>query len=176
MPVIEEVSPEGALAAREELAALLRACVEAGASVSFMLPFSQAEAAAFWDGVIAAMRAGHRRLLVAREAPGGPLRGTVHLALAQIPNQPHRAEVNKLLVHPAARRQGLARALMRAVEPLARQAGRSLLVLDTRQGDAAEPLYRALGYTCFGVVPGYALPPGGGAAEAAAFYYKQLAQ
>ncbi|MBE9605652.1 GNAT family N-acetyltransferase [Acetobacteraceae bacterium H6797] len=174
MPFIEELSPEAAEAERGALAAILKASVEAGASVSFLLPFSHEAAAGFWDGVIAQMRAGQRRLLVARAAPGGPVLGTVNLALIGIPNQPHRAEVSKLLVHPEARRQGIARALMLAVEDLAREAGRSLLCLDTRQGDAAEPLYGSLGYVFLGAIPGFAIPPHGGKAEAASFFYKQL--
>ncbi|HKK22635.1 MAG TPA: GNAT family N-acetyltransferase [Pseudohaliea sp.] len=140
------------------LAALLHACVHAGASISFVLPFRQDDAAGFWTArVLPAMRAGGQLLLVARE--GGCLVGTVQLGTDTPPNQPHRAEVSKLLVHPERRRRGIARALMAALEREARARGRSLITLDTRTGDAAEPLYTALGYRTVGTIPGYCVDP-----------------
>lgn len=140
----------------DELAALLHACVREGASVGFVLPFAPAEAAAFFrDKVRPAVAAGGRLLLAAEV--DGRLAGTAQLALDTPPNQPHRAEVAKLLVHPATRRQGLARALMQRIEAEARRRGRSLLTLDTRSGDCAEPLYAGLGYQVAGRIPGYCL-------------------
>lgn len=141
-----------------DLAALLHACVHAGASISFVLPFTEADAAGFWtETVKPAIAAGHRLLLVARQ--GGRLVGTVQLGTDTPPNQPHRAEVSKLLVHPDCRRRGIARALMAALEAEARIRGRTLITLDTRTGDAAEPLYAALGYRMVGVIPGYCRDP-----------------
>lgn len=137
-----------------ELGALLHACVIDGASIGFVLPFEPHESEAFWrEKVLPEVRAGTRALLVARL--GGGIAGAVQLGTGMLPNQRHRAEVSKLLVHPALRRRGVARALMAEVERLARELGRSLLTLDTRSGDAAEPLYASLGYKTVGVIPGY---------------------
>ena len=133
------------------LGGVLHACVHAGASVSFILPFSRDDAKGFWrDQVLPAVRAGSRCVLLARHA--AEIVGTVQLDLATPPNQPHRAEVKKLLVHPDARRRGIARSLMTAAEIEARAARRSLLTLDTVAGGAAEPLYRSLGYIPIGVI------------------------
>ena len=138
------------------LGSVLHACVHAGASVSFVLPFSRDDAKAFWqDQVLPAVHAGSRCVLLARL--GGRIVGTVQLDLATPPNQPHRAEVKKLLVHPDARRRGIARALMAAAEEQAREAQRTLLTLDTVTGGWAEPLYLSLGYAAIGVIPRYAL-------------------
>jgi ribosomal protein S18 acetylase RimI-like enzyme len=140
----------------DQLGQVLHAVVHDGAGVSFVVPFSPEEAVAFWrDRVLPAALAGTRRVLVARAA-GGSIVGTVQLDLAVPPNQPHRAEVAKLLVHPAARRRGAARALMLALESIARAEGRSLLTLDTWTGQAGEHLYRSLGYVTVGVIPRYA--------------------
>src|SRR5262249_54275638 len=140
----------------EELAAVLHACVHAGASVSFILPFSHEDAKAFWrEQVLPAVSDGTRRVLLARL--DGRIVGTVQLDLATPANQPHRAEVRKLLVHPDARGQGIARGLMVAVEEVARAARRTLLTLDTVTGGAAEGLYLSLGYLVTGVIPQYAL-------------------
>ncbi|MEQ8349510.1 MAG: GNAT family N-acetyltransferase [Sneathiellaceae bacterium] len=156
-----------------DLAALLQACVHAGASIGFILPFPMAEALAFWrDTVFPGVRAGTRSLLVAEEA--GRIVGTVQLLPAQMPNQPHRAEVAKLMVHPQARRRGLARALMIALERRAAGSGRHLLTLDTRSGDAAEPLYTSLGYRRLGEIPGYCLHPSEPRLEATTIMYKAL--
>jgi ribosomal protein S18 acetylase RimI-like enzyme len=141
-----------------ELGALLRACVHDGASVGFVLPHGVAESEAFWrHKVLPSLRAGGLTLLVARR--GEAIAGTVQLDYDTMPNQRHRAEVRKLLVHPAARRQGIARALMMEIERHAQRLQRSLLTLDTRSGDHAEPLYAALGYQTAGVIPGYAQGP-----------------
>jgi hypothetical protein len=136
------------------LGALMHACVLDGASIGYVLPFSAAEAEAFWiEKVLPGVRDGTRVLLVAQA--DGRIAGSVQLDRDTPPNQPHRAEVRKLLVHPDCRRRGIARALMAALERQARALGRSLLTLDTRTGDAAEPLYASLGYATAGVIPGW---------------------
>ena len=139
------------------LAQLLHACVEHNASVGFVQPFSLEAAAAFWQGQAASVAAGERILLLARDR--GRVVGTVQLIPAGMPNGRHRAEVAKLLVHPDARRQGIARALMVQVEQEARARGMRLLVLDTRSGDVAEQLYLSLGYHISGQIPDYVLSP-----------------
>jgi ribosomal protein S18 acetylase RimI-like enzyme len=141
-----------------ELGALLHACVYAGASISFVLPFTTDDSEAFWcNNVLPVVRNGTRVLLVARQ--NGRIVGSVQLDYDTPPNQPHRAEVRKLLVHPAFRRQGIAKALMVELERLASCLGRSLITLDTRTGDKAEPLYASLGYKTVGVIPGYSRDP-----------------
>lgn len=157
---IEEWPPDASepLALEQDLdmlADVLHAVVHTGAGVSFVVPFSPAEARAFWvDKVLPGVRAGTRRMLVARS--GGRIVGTVQIDLATPPNQLHRAEVMKLLVHPDARRRGIARALMVALEEVARSAGRMLLTLDTWTGGYAESLYTSLGYVTVGVIPRFA--------------------
>jgi GNAT superfamily N-acetyltransferase len=158
--VIEEWRPGPAESSTVErdidmLADVLHAVVHGGAGVSFFVPFSVEDARAFWrEKVLPGVRAGTRRVVVARR--DSRIVGTVQLDLALPPNQRHRAEVAKLLVHPAARRQGIARALMIALEAVAQSEGRSLLTLDTVTGASAEPLYRSLGYVTVGVIPRYA--------------------
>ena len=135
-----------------EFGALLRTCVHDGASVGFVLPYSVEESEAFWSSkVLPSLREGALVLFVARH--GESIAGTVQLDYDMMPNQRHRAEVRKLLVHPAFRRQGIARALMVELEHRAHQLQRSLLTLDTRTGDKAEPLYTALGYQTAGTIP-----------------------
>ncbi len=141
--------------AERRLADVLCACVDAGASVSYLPPLAPDVARGFWKRAAAEVAAGTRVLLAAWD--DGVLVGTVMLECASAPNQPHRAEVQKLLVHPSARRRGLARTLMLRAEQEARRAGRTLLTLDTRAGDAAEQLYRAMGWQEAGRIPGYAL-------------------
>jgi ribosomal protein S18 acetylase RimI-like enzyme len=137
------------------LADVLHAVVNVGAGVSFVVPFSMDDSRAFWvEKVLPGVRAGTRRVLVARS--GGRIVGTVQIDLTMPPNQQHRAEVAKLLVHPAARRRGIARAMMLALEPVARSAGRTLLTLDTWTGGHAETLYRSLGYVVVGIIPRFA--------------------
>jgi len=155
------------------LADVLRAIVYDGAGVSFVVPFSMEESRAFWRNmVLPGVSARTRRVLVARD--GDRLVGTVQLDLTTMPNQRHRAEVLKLLVHPDARRRGIARALMVALEALARQEARTLLTLDTWTGSHAEALYRSLGYTVVGVIPRYARGSTTEALEPATFMYKEL--
>lgn len=142
------------------LAAVLLDCVAGGASVSFMADLTTAQAEAFWQGVADDVQLGKRALLVARDAAGAIV-GTVQLVLSQPDNQPHRADLAKMLVHRRARRQGLAERLMRAAEALARERGKSLLVLDTVTGGDAERLYTRLEWQRVGVIPDYALWPDG---------------
>ncbi|HZU36397.1 MAG TPA: GNAT family N-acetyltransferase [Gemmataceae bacterium] len=153
------------------LADVLIDCVEGGASVSFMLPMSRDRAVAFWRRVGQSVTAGERALLVAEDARG--LCGTVQLVLAQPENQPHRADVAKMLVHRRARRQGLGAALMQAAETTAREFGKTLLVLDTITGGDAARLYERLGWTRVGDIPGYALLPEGGLCSTT-MYYRNL--
>lgn len=150
---------------------VLMDCVECGASVGFMSPLSRARAEQFWRMVAQGVADGERALLVAEDdAGGGGVCGTVQLVLAQPDNQPHRADLCKMLVHRRARRQGLGAALMRAAESLARECGKSLLVLDAvTDGDAAR-LYTSLGWVRVGDIPGYALYPDGRVCGTTYFY------
>ena len=152
------------------LAALLIDCVDGGASVSFMHPLPEAKAIAFWQRVAADAAAGARALLIAEDERG--VVGTVQLVLDQPENQPHRADVSKMLVHRRARRRGLGEALMRAAEDVARKCGKSLLVLDTASADA-DRLYARLGWQHCGTIPGYALLPHGGLCDTR-YYYRTL--
>jgi GNAT superfamily N-acetyltransferase len=166
----EDASLEGDI---DMLAEVLHAVVYGGAGVSFFVPFSLDEARGFWrENVLPAVRARTRRVVVARS--NGRIVGTVQLDLATPPNQRHRGEVAKMLVHPDARRRGIARALMVALEDIARSEGRTLLTLDTVTGSSAEPLYRSLGYVTVGVIPGYARGSLTPDLEAATIMYKQL--
>ncbi|HNP74440.1 MAG TPA: GNAT family N-acetyltransferase [Kouleothrix sp.] len=169
MLTIEQLSPEAAHAALPALADLLADSVASGASIGFLPPFGAAEARDYWEAVIADMRQASRLLLLARR-DAAPV-GTAQLELATKPNALHRAEVQKVLVHSQARRQGIGRALMAALATLARQHGRSLLVLDTRQGDPSEQLYRSAGYTLAGTIPGYARNADGTLAATALYYH-----
>jgi ribosomal protein S18 acetylase RimI-like enzyme len=155
------------------LAEVLHAVVHDGAGVSFVVPFSMDEARAFWrDKVLPGVRADTRRVLVTRWDTR--IVGTVQLDLAVPPNQRHRAEVLKLLVHPAARRRGLARALMIALESVAQSERRTLLTLDTWTGSHAEALYQSLGYVTVGVIPRYARGSLTPELEPATIMYKEL--
>jgi GNAT superfamily N-acetyltransferase len=154
----------------EQLADVLLDCVEGGASVSFMHPLPRARAAAFWQGVLASATRGERIVLVAEEAGSDVIVGTVQVVLAMPDNQPHRADVAKMLVHRRARRRGLGGALMLAAESAAREAGKTLLVLDTVTGGDAERLYTRLGWQRCGVIPGYALWPKGGLCSTTVLY------
>lgn len=157
-----------------QLHQLLQDAVDSGASVGFLPPLPAAEAEDYWQSVIAAIEAGHRVLLVARQPGTGELLGTVQLDLATRPNSLLRAEVSKLLVHTQARRQGVARQLLEALENKARQLSRSTLVLDTRHGDGAELLYQNMGYQFVGAIPAYFINHDG-QPHATAVYYKLLA-
>ena len=154
------------------LADVLIDCVQGGASVSFMHPLRRDRAEAFWRAVAQGVAAGDRALVVAEDARG--VCGTVQLILAQPENQPHRAELAKMLVHRRARRHGLGAALMREAEDIARECGKTLLVLDTASADA-ERLYERMGWEKVGVIPGYALLPQGGLCQTTV-YYRNLGQ
>lgn len=154
---------------REALSDVLIDCVEGGASVSFMNPLPRAKADAFWQGVAHGAAAADRALLVARDE-SGRIVGTVQVVLKQPDNQPHRADISKLLVHRSARQQGLGAALMNAAEQCARDAGKSVLVLDTATGGGAESLYQRLGWSLCGRIPDYALWPDGGLCATTIFY------
>jgi GNAT superfamily N-acetyltransferase len=142
-------------------------CVEGGASVSFMLPISRTTADSFWRNVASGVAEGDRIVLVAEDATG--IVGTVQIVVAQPENQPHRADIAKMLVHRRARRRGVGAALLAGAEEAARSAGKTLLVLDTASGDA-ERLYAKLGWQRCGVIPGYALLPQGGLCDTTFFY------
>jgi len=144
----------------EPLADVLLDCVEGGASVSFMWPLPRERALAFWRGVADGVRSGERLLLVGEGEPGR-IDGTVQLVLAQPENQPHCADLAKMLVHRRARRRGLAREMLDAAERAARAAGKTVLVLDTVTGGDAERLYERGGWQRVGVIPNYALMPDG---------------
>jgi acetyltransferase len=155
----------------QDLTALVRATVEDGASIGFLPPLSDADARAYWSDVAAALRSGGRTLSVA--LLNGRVAGAVQLGLEMRPNGRHRAEVMKLMVHPDARGNGIGRELMLRGESLARKLGRTLLVLDTRCGDAAEQLYLRLGYTAAGIIPRYARSASGELHDTV-FMFKQL--
>ncbi|GGC64716.1 GNAT family N-acetyltransferase [Undibacterium terreum] len=156
----------------DRLADILIDCVHAGACLGFVLPFGRAEALRFWQPLQQALQDGEFRLLATQDASGAIV-GTVQVWLNMPPAGRHQAEIAKLLVHSSARRGGHARALMQAVEALARREGRSLLELRTRSGDAAERLYLGLGYQLVGVIPGYSRALDG-SLDAMSIMYKQL--
>jgi GNAT superfamily N-acetyltransferase len=174
---IEDWRPDHPVISLEDeidmLADILHAVVYDGAGVSFIVPFELDEARAFWrDKVLPGVRAGTRRVLVARW--GTRIVGTVQLDLSTPPNQKHRAEVLKMLVHPDARRRGIARALMIALESVAQSEGKTLLTLDTWTGSYAESLYQSLDYVTVGVIPRYARGSLTPQLEPATFMYKEL--
>jgi len=154
----------------DALADLLVESVDDGASVGFMHPLEKAKAVAFWRRIAEGVAAGERALLIAEDESG--IVGTVHLMLALPENQPHRADVTKMLVHPRARRRGLGAALMQTAEEMARDCGRTLLVLDTVTGSDAERLYARLGWIRVGEIPEFALLSRGGLCGTVIFYKK----
>ena len=150
------------------LAGVLVDCVAGGASVSYMAPFSHDDARGAFEGFAVEVEQGRRLLLTA--FANGDVVGTVQVILAAPPNQPHRAEIAKLLVHRAARKRGIAQLLMERAETEARAEGKTLLVLDTVTGDSAERLYERLGWTKVGVIPGYAVYPDGRPCDTTVFW------
>ncbi len=156
---------------REQLTDVLIGCVEGGASVSFMLPLTRDRAAAFWQRVADDVARGARLLIVAEDAHG--ICGTVQLVLDLPENQPHRADLCKMLVHRRARKLGLGAALLAAAEQAAREAGRTLLVLDAVSGADGARLYERGGWVRVGEIPNYALYPAGGYCPTT-YYYKDL--
>jgi GNAT superfamily N-acetyltransferase len=151
-----------------ELADVLIDCVEGGASVSFMHPLTRERAQAFWRRVAQGVAAGDRALVIAEDAEG--VCGTVQLVLDLPENQPHRADLTKMLVHRRARRLGLGAALLRAAEATARECGRTLLVLDAVTGGDGYRLYARHGWVKVGDIPNYALFPRGGLCSTTVFY------
>ena len=166
MPAVHRLNPLDAPQI-EALSQLLIDCVDGGASVSFMQPLSPAKASAYWRQVAHDVARGARALLVAEDQAG--IVGTVQLVLEQPENQPHRADLSKMLVHRRARRKGVGQALLQAAEQLGRDCGKALLVLDTASADA-ERLYARSGWVLCGVIPGYALLPQGGLCATTSFY------
>ena len=152
----------------EQLAAVLVDCVEGGASVSFMSPFSQAQALAFFRKIASSVTSGDTLLLAAKL--GGRIVGTVQLGLDTPPNQPHRADVRKMLVHRSSRRFGIGAALMARVEDEARRLGRWLLVLDTVPGESGYRVYKRAGWIECGVIPDYAMFPDGRLCDTTLFW------
>jgi ribosomal protein S18 acetylase RimI-like enzyme len=166
--VVRRLDADGVRAHLDGLAAVLADCVAGGASVSYMAPFSHDDARERFAGWADDVERGDRVLLAA--FAGVEVVGTVQVVLAVPPNQPHRGEIAKLLVHRSARRQGVAERLMEHAEAEARAEGKTLLVLDTVTGDAAERLYERLGWIRVGVIPDYALYPDGRPCDATVFW------
>lgn len=158
-PTILLLDPAQAETCLADLSALLIDAVEDGASVGFLAGLTRDEAAVYWRKMCAEVEARSLVVLIARTA--GRIVGSVQLALAPQPNGAHRAEVRRLLVHRSVRRQGLGRALMLEAERIARELGRTLLLLNTRTGDPPEQLYRDLGYKVVGTIPDFARNPDG---------------
>ncbi len=167
-PEIRRLSAADVYEQLDALARVLEDCVAGGASVSYLAPFTHEHARGVFEAFAADVENGRRLLLAA--FVDGELVGTVQVILALPPNQPHRAEIAKLLVHRSARRRGIARRLMERAESEARAEGRTLLVLDTVTGDSAERLYARLGWTTVGVIPGYALYPDRRPCDTTVFY------
>lgn len=163
---IRRLSPAEALATAPALADVLCDCVAGGASVSFMADVTFEQAQDFWRGEAAA--ADGRAILVAEDAAG--ICGVVQVIPAWPPNQPHRADISKMLVHRRARRRGIAAALLEAAEAAAREMGRTVLVLDTVTGGDAERLYARAGWICVGSIPDFALMPDGRLCATTVFY------
>jgi ribosomal protein S18 acetylase RimI-like enzyme len=170
-PIIERLKLPVSDADLCSLAELLVDAVHSGAAVSFRAPFTLAQAQSWWSKTFSASNA-KAVFLIIRDAEG--ISGTVQLHPAQAPNQPHHAEVAKLLVHRRSRRKGLGAELMKAIEAAAQQAGFTLLTLDAKRGEAAEQLYRKLNWLSAGTIPRYALDPDGTSFHDAIIFYKEL--
>lgn len=170
MAEVETLDGAGARAAVPALAALLIDVVAHGGEVSFLHPLARDVAERFWSGVAEGVARGQVVLLVTREA--GRITGTVQVQFAPQPNQPHRCDLAKMLVHSSARRAGLAAALLDAAERAAVKAGRPLIVLDTVPGSVAAHLYEKHGFQAVGTVPRYALKTDGATYSDTAFYWK----
>jgi GNAT superfamily N-acetyltransferase len=168
MATIRELTAADRLQFVQPLAAVLLDCVRAGASVSFMASLTEAEAESFFEHVFEQVQRGERIVLAA--FINSSLVGTVQVVTATPLNQPHRADIAKLLVHRSARRQGVARQLMEAAEKAASLSGKTLLVLDTVTGGPAEKLYTGLGWNRVGVIPRYALFPNGSYCDTTIFW------
>jgi GNAT superfamily N-acetyltransferase len=172
MHQIRLLTPAEADSARPDLVDLLFDCVEGGASVNFVQPMTREKSEHWWQGALAS-HARNERLILVAEADGR-IDGSVQIVPAGQENQPHRADIAKLLVHRRARRNGLGAALMQAAETEAQRLGRTLLTLDTEADGAGERLYQRLGWTRFGQIPGYALAADGTEPKICSFFYKLL--
>lgn len=169
---IRTLAPSETARALPALAEVLSDCVEGGASVGFMSPHTPQDAMPYWESVADAVAEGNSVLIVAEK--GDDILGTVQLGIGMMPNQPHRADLKKLLVHRKARGLGLSRLLMDAAEAEAAKHGRHILVLDTATGSPAETIYEKFGWQRVGVIPQYALMPDGSYCGST-FFYKALA-
>ena len=170
--MIRELDGAQTLVRVNELAEVLRDCVEGGASVGFMLPLAEGHPETFWRKVAASVAAGERHLFVA-EDEAGRICGTLSLVVDMPDNQPHRADVSKMLVHRRMRRQGVAERLLRALEVRARELGKTTLVLDTVTGSDASRVYGRLGWQKAGDIPNYALMPDGPLCSTT-YYFKPI--
>ena len=170
---IDVVAPGDFAAVEASLAEIVADGVNGGAAISFMQPYSADDGRRFWrDEVFPDVANGKRVLFVAYLDDA--VVGTVQMDITLRPNQPHRCEVAKMVVHSRARRQGVARRLMMALEAHARAIGKTLITLDTRTGDKAEQLYGALGFRTAGVIPNYAYDPDGRARHGTTYMYKEI--
>jgi len=169
---VRQVGINEAAACIDALADVLMDCVEGGASVSFMWPLPRDKALAFWRKVAEGV-ANNERILLIAETTQGDIVGTVQVITAQPDNQPHRADIAKMLVHRKARRRGIAQLLMQAADDAARAAGKTVLVLDTVTGGDAERLYQRTGWQRVGDIPNYAMMPDGVFCSTT-YYYKEL--
>jgi len=169
--IVRRLSPTEARAASRVLAEILMDCVAGGASIGFMANITRQEAEGFWNGIAAGIAGGSRVLFVAEDDDG--ICGTVQLVPASMPNQPHRADISKMMVHRRARRQGVAGMLLEAAEDHARVRGFTLLVLDTVTGSDAARLYEREGWVRSGDIPNYALFPDGRPCSTTV-YFRQL--
>lgn len=168
---IRRLNADETLRAAPALGEILKDCVEGGASVSFMADLTLDDATAFWEKAATAQAGDGRAVVIAQDAQG-PF-GVVQVIPAGMPNQPHRGDIAKMLVHRRGRRRGAAQALLAAAEDAARDLGLTLLVLDTVTGGDAERLYARLGWTRVGAIPNYALMPDGTLC-ATTYFYKDL--
>jgi GNAT superfamily N-acetyltransferase len=169
--VVEPMTATVTPADLDQLASLFIECVDGGASMGYLAPLSVPEAMGFWQETLEDLRRGQRILIVAREAPGGPIIGSAQLNISSRPNARYRAEVQKVMVRPSRRRRGLGTQLMAHLEAIAREHGVRLLHLDTSEGPGgARELYERLGYTYAGGIPDWALDPDGTPAQNAIFY------
>ena len=171
--MITRLTEAGFDTALDDLSGILHGCVHTGASIGFVLPFSTNDARSYWQSTVRPdLQAGALDLFVAYD--GGQIRGTVQLIPARMPNQPHRADVAKLLVHPDARRRGLGRSLMMALLARAEETGKTLLVLDTRSSDPSRGLYQTLGFEIAGEVPNFCRNPFENRFEPTTYMFRQL--
>ncbi len=157
----------------EALSRILADSVGDGAAISFMAPLRYEDAARFWVRDVLPEVAAKRRVLFGAERDG-EIVGTVQLITAMPPNQPHRCEIAKMIVHPRARRLGIGRSLMNRAIDRAKELGKTLITLDTRTGDRAEPLYASVGFEVAGVIPDFAWDPDGKARHATTYMYRRV--